>query len=163
MRNSGGKGAKSDKRAALPSRRLDGARGAIETRDEVRTEREPGVGTIAQHLRRDPQYPTVTRSSAGREIGSVLIPGTEPARPAPRHIHPGDDTVLPANMPDEINCTFYQHPPEIRVLAFPKQVDAGLDANLSPTRDQIRELIICQTTEDAQRAKIINVHQIVAR
>ena len=163
MRNTGRKRAKSDKRAALPSRRLDGARRAIETRDEVRTEREPVVGPFAQHLRRDPQYPAVTRSSASREVGSVLVPGTEAARPAPRHIHPGDDVVLSANMPDEINGTLYQHPPEVRILALPKQVDAGLDANLSAAHDQICELIICQTIEDAQRAKIINEHQIVAR
>ena len=163
MRNTGGKRAKSDKRAALPSSRLDGARGAIETGDEVRTERKPGVGAIAQHLRRDPQYPAVTRSSASREVGSVLIPGAEPASPAPRHIHPGNDVVLPANMPDEINGTVDQHPPEVRILALPKQVDAGLDGNLSAARDQIGELIICQTIEDAQRAKIISQHQIVAR
>ena len=120
MRNAGRKRAKSHKRAALPSRRLDGARRAIETCDEVRTEREPVAGPFAQHLRRDPQYPAVARSSACREVGSVLVQCTEAARPAPGHIHPGDDGGLSANVPDEINGTLYQHPPEVRILTFPK-------------------------------------------
>ena len=113
-----------------------------------------GNQSLAQHLRRDPQYPAVARSSASREVGSVLVPRTEAARPAPRHIHPGDDGGLSANVPDEINGTLYQHPPEVRILTFPKQVDAGLDANLSAAHDQICELIICKAVEDAQRAKL---------
>ena len=126
------KRAKGDERAALPGRRLDGARGAVETSDEDAYRREPGVGPIAQHLRGDSQYSTVAGSPASCEIGSVLIPGTKTASPAARHVHPGNDGVLPANMADEINGTVDQHPPEVRVLALTKQLDAGLDGTSVP-------------------------------
>ena len=79
--------------------------------------------------------------------------GTRP--PSARHIHPGHHGVLAANMPDEINGTVDEHPPEVRMLALVEQIDAGLDGNLSAALDQIGELIICQAVEDAQRAKII--------
>jgi hypothetical protein len=49
------------------------------------------------------------------------------------------------------------------MLALVEQVDAGLDPNFSTILDQIGKLIICQAVEDAQRAKIIDMHQIVAR
>ena len=49
------------------------------------------------------------------------------------------------------------------MLALVEQVDAGLDPNFGAILDQIGKLIICQAVEDAQRAKIIDTHQIVAR
>src|SRR5262249_15055444 len=42
VREAGGERAEGDERLALPRRRLDGARGAVEPPDEVPAEREPG-------------------------------------------------------------------------------------------------------------------------
>ena len=148
---------------ALPRGRFDRARRAVEAGNQVRAERKPGIGAIAKRSRRHLQDPTVAGSAASREIGSVLIPGTKPARPATRHIHPGDHRVFAANMADEIDSAVDEHPPEVRMLALMEQIDARLDPNFSTVLDQIGELIICQAVEDAQRAKIIDTHQIVAR
>lgn len=126
-------------------------------------ERKPGIGPIAKRSRWHPQDPTVSRSTASREIGAVLIPGTKPTSPATRHVYPGHHGVFAANPADEINSAVDEHPPEVRMLALVEQVDAGLDPNFSTILDQIGKLIICQAVEDAQRAKIIDKHQIVTR
>src|SRR5512133_160535 len=118
MCNAGGECAQGDQRVALPRRRLDRACGVVEASNQMRTEREPVIGSIAKRLRWHFQHPTLSGSPAGREIGSVLVPGAKPARPAARHIHSCDNGVFPANTPDEINCTVDQYPPEVRVLAL---------------------------------------------
>ena len=84
VREAGGERAEGDQRLALPGRRLDGARGAVEALDEVPAEREPGAGPLAQHLGRHPEHPTGGHAPAGREIDAVLVPGAEPAGPAAR-------------------------------------------------------------------------------
>jgi hypothetical protein len=66
-------------------------------------------------------------------------------------------------MANEVNGAVDQHPPEVGMLALMEQVDARLDADLSAVLDQLSKLIICQALEDAQGAKIIDSHQIVAR
>ncbi len=163
MRNAGRQCAKSDEGSALPGCRFDGARGAVETSDEMRAKREPGVGPIAQHLGWDFQHSTVAGAPPCCEIGSVLVPGAETAGPPARHIHSRDHSVFAANMANEVDGAVDQHPPEVGLLALMKQLETGLNPDLSTALDQISELIICQAVEDAQRAKIIHAHQIVAR
>jgi hypothetical protein len=49
------------------------------------------------------------------------------------------------------------------MISLVKEIDTWLNGNFSSALDQIGELIICQAGEDAQRAELIGVHQIVAR
>ena len=49
------------------------------------------------------------------------------------------------------------------MLTLAEQIDAGLDAHLGTTVEQLRELIVGQAVEEAQRAKLTGAHQIVAR
>jgi len=135
----------------------------VEPLDEVTPEREPGVGPLAEQFGRHPEHPTSLRSSARREIDAVLVPGPETAGPAARHVHPRDHGVLAADVADEVDGTVDQHPPEIRVLTFAEQIDPGLDANFGAALDQLGELIVGQAVEDAQRAGLVDAHQIVAR
>ena len=72
-------------------------------------------------------------------------------------------SISRAWVPRNGNRAVDQHPPEVRMLALMEQLNTRLNANIDAVLDQIRELIICQAVEDAQRAKIINAHQIVAR
>ena len=102
-------------------------------------------------------------AAAGREIDAVLVPGAEPAGPAARHVHPGDDGVLAADVADEVDGAVDQHPPEVGVLALAEQLDAGLDRDLGAALDQLGELVVGQAVEDAQRAELVDAHQIVAR
>jgi hypothetical protein len=129
----------------------------------VAAEREPGVGPLTEHFGRHPEHPTGGHASAGREIDAVLIPGAETAGPAARHVHPRDHGILAAVVADEIDGTVDQHPPEVRVLTLVKQFDPGLDANLGAALDQFSELLVGQAVEDAQRAELVDAHQIVAR
>ena len=118
---------------------------------------------IAKRSGRHLQNSTISGSSTRGEVGAVLVPGTKAARPATRNIDPRDHRVFATNMADEINSAVDEHPPEIRRLTLVEQVDAGLDLDLSTVGDQVGKLIIGQAVEDAQRAKIIDMHQIVAR
>ena len=49
------------------------------------------------------------------------------------------------------------------MLALAEEVDPGLDGHLGAARDQLRELLVGQAVEEAQRAQVVDAHQIVAR
>jgi hypothetical protein len=163
VREAGGERAEGDEGLALPCGRLDRACRVVEPLDEVGAEREPGAGPLAEHLGRHPEHPTGGRSPAGREVDAVLVPGAEPTGPAARHVHPRDHGVLAADVADEVDGPVEEHPPEVGVLALAEQVGSGLDANLGTALDQFSELIVGQAVEDAQRAELLDAHQIVAR
>ena len=93
----------------------------------------------------------------------MLVPGAEPAGPATRHVHPADHGVLAADVADQVDGAVDQHPPEVRVLALAEQLDPGLDPHLGAAREQLGELVVGQAVEDAQRAQVVDAHQIVAR
>jgi hypothetical protein len=135
----------------------------VEAADEVPAEREPGVGPLAQHLGRHPEHTTGDHAPAGREIDAVLVPGAEPAGPAARDVHPGDDVVLPADMTDEVDGTVDEQPPEVRALSLVEQLDPGLDLHLGPALDQLGELVVAEAVEEAERTELVDAHQIVAR
>src|SRR5437016_3355112 len=163
MRKAGGKPAQGDEGLALSGRRLDGAGRAVQPPDEVAAEREPGVGPLTQHLGRHPEHPPARASAAGREVDAVLVPGAEAARPAARHIQPADRGVLAADPAYQVDGTLDEHPPEVRVLALVEEIDPGLDGYLRTTLDQLRELVVRHAFEDAERAQLVDAHQIVAR
>jgi hypothetical protein len=64
---------------------------------------------------------------------------------------------------DEVDGAVDEQPPVVRVLALVEQVDAGLDADFGTARDQLGELIVGQAVEDAERAELVDPHQMVAR
>ena len=66
-------------------------------------------------------------------------------------------------MAHQVDRPIDEHPPKVSVLTLPEQVDTGLDAHLGAGLDQLRELIVGETVEDAERAEIVDPHQIVAR
>ena len=49
------------------------------------------------------------------------------------------------------------------MLALVEQLDPGHDADLGTAFDQLRELIVCEAIEEAQRSELVDAHQIVAR
>jgi hypothetical protein len=49
------------------------------------------------------------------------------------------------------------------VLALPEQLHAGLDADLGTARNQLSQLVIGQAVKDAERAKFVGAHHVVAR
>ena len=118
---------------------------------------------LAQHLGRHPEHTAGGHSPAGREIDAVLVPGAEPAGPAARDVHPGDDVVLPADMADEVDGAVDEQPPEVRALSLAEQVDPGLDRYLGTALDQLGELVVAEAVEEAERAELVGAHQIVAR
>jgi len=65
-------------------------------------------------------------------------------------------------MTQQIDSTINEHPPEVRVLPLPEQVDAGLDAHLGTAVSQFRELLVGQAAEQADSAKVVGAHHIVA-
>ena len=135
----------------------------VQPLDEVPAEREPGVEPVTQFFRWHPEHPPVARSPAGCEIYAVFVPGAEPAGPAARHVHFPDNGVLAADVAHQVDGTANEHPPEVRVLALAEQLDARLDANLGAAPDQLPELVVGQAVEEAERAKLVGAHQIVAR
>ena len=92
----------------------------------------------------------------------MFVEGPESPGPAARHVHPADQGVLAADMAHEVDGTVEQYPPVIRVLALAEQLDAGLDANLGTALSQLRQLGAGQAVKDAERAKLVGVHQIMA-
>ena len=66
-------------------------------------------------------------------------------------------------MAQKVDSTVNEHPPEVRVLTFPEQIDAGLDLDLGTTLSQFRELIVCQAVEQADSPKLVGAHHIAAR
>jgi hypothetical protein len=163
MRKARREPAQGDQGLALSGRRLDGAGRAVQSPDEVAAEREPGVGPLTQHLGRHPENPPTHASAAGREIDAVLVPGAETPRPAARHIQPADHGLLAADAAYQVHGTLDQDPPEVRVLALAEETDPGLDGYLRTTLDQLRELAVRHAFEDAERAQLLDAHQIVAR
>ena len=93
----------------------------------------------------------------------MLVPGPEAAGPAARHVHPGDDRVLAADVADEVDGPVDQQPPVVGVLALMEQLDPGLDGELGPALDQLGQLVVAEAVEDAERAELLGPHQIVAR
>src|SRR5262249_31434647 len=146
---------------ALPNRRLDGACGVVYPLDEMPAEREPVVEPLAQHFSRHPEHPPVGRSPPGGEIDAVLVEGAEPPGPAARHVHSSDPGVLAADVAHQVDGPVEESPPVIRVLALAEQLDAGLDANLGAALGQLRQLVAGQAVKDAERAKLVGVHQIM--
>jgi hypothetical protein len=65
-------------------------------------------------------------------------------------------------MAQQVDSTLNEHPPEVRVLTFAEQIDAGLDVNLGTALGQFRELIVGQATEQADSSKLVGAHHIVA-
>jgi len=163
VRETGGERAEGDQGGALPRRRLDGARGVVQALDEMLAEGEPGIEPVAQYVRRHPEHPPVSRSPAGREVDAVFVPGAEPAGPAAGHVHLPDHSVLAADVVHQVHGTVNEHPPIVRALALVKQLDAGLDTNLGTAPGQFRQLVVGQPVEQAERAKLVGAHQIVAR
>ena len=66
-------------------------------------------------------------------------------------------------MADQVDGTVDEHPPVVGGLALVEQLDPGLDADLGAALDQLGELLVAQTVEDAERAELVDAHQIVAR
>ena len=66
-------------------------------------------------------------------------------------------------MADEVDGAVDEHPPEVGVLALAEQLDAGLDRDLGAALDQLGELLVGQAVEEAERAEVVDAHQIVAR
>ena len=123
----------------------------VQPLDEVPAEREPGVEPVTQHFGRHPEHPPGGRSPAGREIDAVLVPGAEPAGPAPgTSIFPTTVSSRPMWRTRSM-APSDEHPPEVRVLALAEQLDAGLDADLGAALDQLRELVVGQAVEEAER------------
>jgi hypothetical protein len=160
VREAGGERAKGDEGLALPCRRLDGARGTVQPPDEVPAEREPGGDQLAEHLGGHPEYPRVRPCPAGREVDTVLVPGAESAGPAARHVHVPDHGVLAADVAHEVDGAVEQHPPEVSVLALAEHIRPRLDANLGAPPGQLRELVIGQAFENAERAELVDVRRL---
>ena len=66
-------------------------------------------------------------------------------------------------MADEVDRTVHEHPPVVRVIARVEQLDTRLDAYLGPGLGQLCELFVGEALEQADRAQVVDVHQIVAR
>ena len=66
-------------------------------------------------------------------------------------------------MAHQVDGAIDEHPPKVRVLTLVEQIGAGLDANLGTALGQLGELIVSQAVEQAQSAKGVGAHQIVAR
>ena len=66
-------------------------------------------------------------------------------------------------MPDEVDGAVHEDPPEVGVLARSEQIDPGLYADLRAALEQLAELLVRQAVEDAERAKVVEAHQVVAR
>jgi hypothetical protein len=66
-------------------------------------------------------------------------------------------------MADEVDSTVDEQPPEVRALALAEQIDPRFDANFGTALDQFSQLIVAQAFEDAERAELVDAHQIVAR
>src|SRR5215475_665553 len=134
MREPRGEPAESDERLALARHRLNTPCGSVQALDEVPAEREPGVEAIPQDGRRHPEQSPAGRADAGRQVDAVLIPGAEAACPQTRH-HPADQRPLLADVPRQLDGALDEHPPVIRVLTLPEQLDAGLDGDLGAAID----------------------------
>ena len=90
----------------------------------------------------------------------MLVPGAEAAGPAAGHVHPADDGVLAADVPDEIDGAVEQDPPVVRVLALAEQLGAGLDPDLGTARDQVGELIVGQPAKHLEDTELTGMHQV---
>jgi hypothetical protein len=44
-----------------------------------------------------------------------------------------------------------------------EQLDPGLDRDLGAALDQLGELVVAEAVEEAERAELVDAHQIVAR
>ena len=66
-------------------------------------------------------------------------------------------------MADEIDRAVDEKPPVVCRLALMEQVVARFDADLGTAVDQFGELVVDRSGEDAQRAQILDAHQIVPR
>ena len=66
-------------------------------------------------------------------------------------------------MADEVDRPVDEHPPEVGVLALVEQLDPGLDRDLGAALDQLGELVVGEAVEEAERAELVDAHQIVAR
>jgi hypothetical protein len=60
----------------------------------------------------------------------------------------------------QVDGAVNEYPPVIRVLALAEQLDAGLDANLGTALHQLRQLVVGQAVEDAERTKLLGAHQM---
>ena len=59
-------------------------------------------------------------------------------------------------MPHQVDSAVEKHPPEVCVLAFSEQVDTGLDSKLGTAFDQLGELIVIETLEQAERSEFVD-------
>jgi hypothetical protein len=69
-------------------------------------------------------------------------------------------------VPYEVDGAVEENPPVVRVLAFVEQLDAVFDPYLVARLGQLRELVVGQAGEQAERAKVVEAHRaesIVAR
>jgi hypothetical protein len=64
---------------------------------------------------------------------------------------------------DQIDAAVHEDPPEIGGLTLSKQLLARDEPHLSAHRDQLEQLVVVHALEQAERAKIVDVHHIVAR
>jgi hypothetical protein len=92
----------------------------------------------------------------------MVVPGLEPAGPSPRRVHPADHDLLAAT-PHDVDGTVYQHPPVVRVFSLVPQVDARLHFDLGAAPHELAQLLVGQPVEEADRAEVLDAHQIVAR
>ena len=66
-------------------------------------------------------------------------------------------------MADEVDGAVDEQPPEVGALSLAEQVDPGLDRDLGPALDQLAELVVAEAVKEAERAELVDAHQIVAR
>src|SRR5215471_6757313 len=128
----------------------------------MRGKREPGIGPFAEYFGRHAQHSPGDNSTSRREIYPLLIPRPESTGPASGHIHPRDDGALPVDVPHQVDSAVQKHPPEVRGLTFSEQSDTGLDSNLGTAIDQLSELIVFETLEQAERPQLIDAYHNVA-
>ena len=126
----GGQGAQRDEGLPLPHGRLDAARRVVEPLDQVHGEGEPRDGAVLERLRRHPQHPARLGAAPGGEVDALLVPGPEPARPAPGDVHVPDDDLLAADLAGQLHGAVDEHPPVVRVAALDEECLAGDDRDL---------------------------------
>ena len=159
----GREGAQGHQRLALPGDRLEVAGGAEQPLDEVGSEREPVRRPLPQRGGRHPQEPARDRRATGREVGAVVVPGTEPTGPPAGRVHRTEHGLLTAHVPHQVEPALDEHPPEVGRLSFPERLVTGAEAHLLAGREQRAELVVRHPVEQAQRAQVGELHHMVAR
>jgi hypothetical protein len=71
--------------------------------------------------------------------------------------------LLAADVAHEVDRTLDQNPPEVRVLALPEQLAAGLNGDVGSVIGELLELVVAETVEELERPEVVGAHQIVAR